>query len=80
MSNKQNENLIEEMQEQLDELQWGKNVSDDFIKDVRERIPIILDFVERWNKQDKEADVAEAARFLSEYFEKTPINNTLTYQ
>ena len=28
-------------------------------------LKIVLDFVERWNKQDKEAEVAEAARVLS---------------
>jgi hypothetical protein len=61
---------LEETQEEIDELKWGQQVSDDFVQDVRKRLPIILDFVERWNKQDKEEDVAEAARFLGEYFEE----------
>ena len=29
-------------------------------------LKIVLDFVERWNKQDKEADVAQAARELED--------------
>ena len=36
-------------------------------KKTREALKKVLDFVERWNKQDKESDVAEAARYLGEY-------------
>jgi len=35
-----------------------------------EALKIVLDFVERWNKQDKETEVAEAAQVLSETYEK----------
>ena len=34
------------------------------LKAIKDNLKIVLDFVERWNKQDKEVDVAEAARFL----------------
>jgi len=33
-------------------------------------LAIVLDFVERWNKQDKEAIVAQAASELSELLEE----------
>lgn len=34
--------------------------------EVENAVRTILDFVERWNKQDKEQNVAEAARLLAE--------------
>jgi len=33
----------------------------------KQALKIILDFVERWNKQDTEKDVAEAAVVLGQY-------------
>jgi len=38
-------------------------------KSLSESIEIILDFVERWNKQDKEKEVAEAAEKLKEFLD-----------
>jgi len=38
-------------------------------KDFAENIEIILDFVERWNKQDAEKEVAEAAEQLKVFLE-----------
>ena len=35
--------------------------------DKSEALKVVLDFVERWNKQDKEKDVAEAARVLQSH-------------
>lgn len=36
---------------------------------------MVLDFVERWNKQDKERDVAKSALWLSERLIATPQDN-----
>lgn len=36
----------------------------------KNNLKIVLDFVERWNKQDKEKDVAIAARELMELITK----------
>lgn len=33
-------------------------------------LEIILDFVERWNKMDKEVDVAEAASYFEEHLKR----------
>jgi len=45
------------------------------MKDVKnEALKKVLDFVERWNKQDKEPEVAEAARLLEEELEKLETN------
>ena len=42
-------------------------------ENIQASIRIILDFVERWNKQDNEHDVAEAAfilkNFVEDYFD-----------
>jgi len=35
-------------------------------KEQIDALAIVLDFVERWNKQDKEADVAQAANLLED--------------
>jgi hypothetical protein len=36
-------------------------------KEMIKALEIILDFVERWNKQDREKDVAEASQVLESY-------------
>lgn len=33
-------------------------------KEQKKQLKIVLEFVERWNKQDKEVEVAEASRKL----------------
>jgi len=39
-------------------------------KEQLKSLEIVLDFVERWNKQDKEKEVAQAAYDLSDLLEK----------
>ena len=38
-------------------------------RSLSENIEILLDFVERWNKQDEEKEVAEAAEKLKEFLD-----------
>ena len=38
-------------------------------KVVKGYLKIVLDFVERYNKQDKEVDVANAAQFLENFID-----------
>lgn len=42
---------------------------------VKKHLKVVLDFVERWNKQDKERDVAKSALWLSERLIATPQDN-----
>jgi hypothetical protein len=35
-----------------------------YYAELQRNLAIVLDFVERWNKQDAERDVANAAQFL----------------
>lgn len=40
--------------------------------DKKKALEVVLDFVERWNKQDKEKEVAEAVAFLQKSKEDKP--------
>jgi len=53
-----------EMREYAEE--WAEEIDKGFAK----ALTIVLDFVERWNKQDKEKDVAEAAQTLQDILQK----------
>ncbi len=44
-------------------------------KQIINNLKIVLDFVERWNKQDKEAKVAQAAREIEDYIEQLNIED-----
>ncbi len=37
------------------------------MKEIKTDLRLILDFVERWNKQDKESNVSQAAQRLQEW-------------
>ena len=50
----------EEMKEYAEE--WGEELEEEKDK----ALVIVLDFVERWNKQDKDKEVAEAAQTLQD--------------
>ncbi len=41
------------------------------MKEIIDSLKIVLDFIERWNKQDKEVKVAEAAQVLEDWIKKT---------
>lgn len=45
-------------------------------KNKLEALKLVLDFVERWNKQDKEVEVAEAVGVLEEYIKQQDIRLT----
>ena len=38
-------------------------------QELNNSLSLVLDFVERWNKQDREPEVAEASRKLEKYLE-----------
>lgn len=45
-------------------------------KTIKEHLEIILDFVERWNKQDEEVEVANSILILEKMLKEN--NSTLT--
>ena len=53
-----------EMREYAEE--WGEELEEEKDK----ALAIVLDFVERWNKQDKDKEVAEAAQVLQDILKK----------
>ena len=38
---------------------------DEYYQQIKNNLGVVLDFVERWNKQDSDPNVANAAQFLS---------------
>ena len=55
-----------EMKEYAEE--WGEELEEE--KEFVKALAIVLDFVERWNKQDKDKEVAEAAQTLQDILQK----------
>ena len=55
-----------EMREYAEE--WGEELDEE--KEFVKALAIVLDFVERWNKQDKEKEVAEAAQTIQDILNK----------
>ena len=53
-----------EMKEYAEE--WGEELE----KEKDKALAIVLDFVERWNKQDKDKEAAEAAQVLQDILKK----------
>ena len=45
---------------------------DKYYANVKKHLAVVLDFVERWNKNDEERDVAQSAQFLSTLLSKPP--------
>jgi hypothetical protein len=39
-------------------------MTEESLKTIKEPLAVVLDFVERWNKQDQEPEAAQAAAFL----------------
>jgi len=50
----------DELEQKLDAMKKKINLSPEFIKQLK----VLLEFAERWNKQDKEVEVAEAISYL----------------
>ena len=50
--------------------EYEKEWSDEIDKGFAKPLTIVLDFVERWNKQDKDKEVAEAAQVLQDILKK----------
>lgn len=41
--------------------------------ELKKPLKIVLEYIERWNKQDKDKEVAEAAQYLYEFLYKKDI-------
>ena len=50
--------------------EYEKKWSDEIDKRFAKPLTVVLDFVERWNKQDKDKEVAEAAQTLQDILQK----------